>query len=41
MSAGAWFRPASIARAKSDLPEDQVGTGMVIARPITQMHGFL
>ena len=41
MSAGAWFWPASIARAKSDLPEDQVGTGLVIARPIFQMHGFL
>ena len=41
MSAGVWLWPTSIARAKSDLPEDQVGTGLVIARPITQMHGFL
>src|SRR5882672_7692273 len=41
MSAEAWFWPASIARAKSDLPEDEIGTGLVIARPTTQMHGFL
>ncbi len=40
-SAGAWFRLASIARAKSDLPEGQVGAVLVIARPIFQMHGFL
>jgi hypothetical protein len=39
--AGAWFRLASIARAKSDLPECQVGTGLIIARPTIQMHGFL
>ena len=41
MSAGVWLWPTSIARAKSDLPEDQVGTGLVIARPIFQMQGFL
>ena len=41
MSAGAWFWLASIARAKSDLPECQVGAALVIARPIFQMHGFL
>jgi hypothetical protein len=41
MSAGVWFWAAAIARAKSDLPEDQVRTGLVIARPIIQMYGFL